>query len=289
MGIHDRDYYRSEDQSPGIHLGGPRSMVTSLILLNVAIFLFDILIAAPDHWLSNAMQMRVGSLGKPWLWWQMLTSGFAHDPESMLHIGFNMVVLWFFGRDIEERLGRAEFLRLYLVLVVFSSLCWALFAKFVLAYHPLAGCLGASGAVSGMFLLFAIHYPQRQVLLFFLIPVRAWVAGLIVIAADMFRLFDRSSEIGHSAHLAGIALAFLYWRYHWDFGRLLPVRFSFSLAALKRRPKLRIHDPDEKDRKLDSNADRILEKLHREGEGSLTAKERRVLEAYSRRMQEKYP
>jgi hypothetical protein len=199
-----------------------------------------------------------------------------------------MLVLWFFGRDIERLYGRAEFLRLYLALLVFSSVAWALVGKFALQYADAVHCVGASGAVSGVLILFAIRFPKRQVLLFFAIPMPAWVAGIIWVAFDFFGAVRPTDNVAHSAHLAGMAFAFLYHYFGWNFGRLLPG--GFSLRWLKPRPRLRVHDEGSEDRFRDQEerANQILDKLHREGEASLTSKERRILEEYSRRMRQKY-
>ncbi len=95
-------------------------------------------------------------------------------------------------------------------------------------------------------------------------------------------------NVAYTAHLAGAAFAFLYFRSHINLGRLLPARFSFSLNWFKPRPQLRVHDPKDNHPQVDEQADRILDKLHRQGETSLSSKERRILEEYSRRMRQKH-
>ena len=80
------------------------------------------------------------------------------------------------------------------------------------------------------------------------------------------------------------AFAFLYLQLRLNFSRLIPFGRSGSWKLPTRKPKLRIHDPDEDD--LASEADRILAKVHREGEESLSARERRTLEKYSRRVRD---
>ena len=75
------------------------------------------------RWLSDHMAVHVDTLTQPWLWWQYLTAGFAHSPLRFDHILGNMLVLFFLGRDVEEAYGPKEFLRLYLVMVVFGMWC----------------------------------------------------------------------------------------------------------------------------------------------------------------------
>jgi hypothetical protein len=67
----------------------------------------------------------------------------------------------------------------------------------------------------------------------------------------------------------------------------MPLAWLGSVKKFFRRPKLKIHAPEPTYDNLDAEADRVLEKLHQEGEASLTPRERRVLEDYSRRMRQK--
>jgi membrane associated rhomboid family serine protease len=118
MGIYDRDYYR--EPQGGLRLRLPRSVTMWLILVNAVIYLVDYLVlevsGAP---IARALSVKVGTLTQPLLWWQFLTYGFIHA-EKFEHIFFNMLTLWFFGRWVEERYGAKEFLRVYLVLLVFG-------------------------------------------------------------------------------------------------------------------------------------------------------------------------
>jgi hypothetical protein len=84
--------------------------------------------------------------------------------------------------------------------------------------------------------------------------------------------------------LAGAAFAVVYYYTGWNLGRWLPSRFSWK--ALKPRPKLRVHEPD-REESFSDQVDRILEKISREGEASLTAQERHLLEDASRRYQQR--
>jgi hypothetical protein len=92
------------------------------------------------------------------------------------------------------------------------------------------------------------------------------------------------NNVAYTAHLAGAAFAFLYYRQRWNFGRLTS-KFP-SRALLRRKPRLKVHEPSEREETpLQERVDAILEKIHREGEASLTREERRTLEDASRRYQ----
>ncbi len=283
MGIYDRDYYRQAE--PAFSVRAPGTIIGRLILINVVVFLANGLLTSGTNLITDLLAAHSSTIFEPWMWWQFLSYGFAHDPSNWGHILFNMLGLWFLGRDIELTYGRKEFLWLYLVMLVVGSLSWSIVN--VLRGVP-AGVdftlVGASGAVVGIVVLFALHFPRRTLLLFFVLPVPAWLVGVLLVAGDLLGTFGTGRhDVAYSVHLAGAAFAFLYYRFGWNLGRLVEGRFSW--VNFKRRPKLRIHDPPSEDAELSNQVDRILEKIHREGEGSLTRKERRTLENASREYQ----
>lgn len=291
MGIYDRDYYREEQ--PGVSIRSPRTAVGWLLLINVVIFFADGLLTPNHPTINDFLALHVGDLAKPWLWWRFLTYGFAHAsfgsaPGAYWHIVGNMAGLFFLGRSVEQFYGRKEFLRFYLTTIVVSGIIWALAS--LLAGAPLQGsAVGASGAVVGVVILFALNFPRQTLLLFFVIPVPAWVVGVLIVVMDLFNAMNpEASRIAWQAHLAGAGFAFLYFRNRWNLTRVS--QNWFSASWLKRRPKLRLHDPRREAPPNDDLADRvdqILEKIHLQGEDSLTAKERRMLKNASRQYQKK--
>jgi len=290
MGIYDRDYYREERQ-PGLSLPAPQSMVVTLIIINVVLFLIDGLLFSEDHRLTRWMAVSQKTLTNPLLWWQFLTYGFAHADFG--HILFNMLQLFFLGRAVEQLYGRAEFLRLYLVMLVLGSVVHAATNALLPEVRPFQ-LVGASGAVTGVVMLFVLNYPRQTLVLFPIpIPVKAWVIGAILIGVNVLGSFsgwgnvapggEPQTRIAFDVHLAGIAFAFLYFRNRWNLRRLGPG--LFGSGWFKRRPRLKVHHPRDDQEKLSAEVDRILEKIHREGEESLTRKERRTLESASREYQ----
>ena len=175
MGIYDRDYYRPQ-RRPGPFSYAPRTVVGALIAVNAAVWLIDGLLLPG---LSDLLALHAATLANPLYWWQFLTAGFAHAP-GLDHILGNMLVLFFLGRDIEDLYGPKEFLRLYLVTLVLGNVAWAVINRIV-AMRTGGGdmdvLLGASGAVTGIVLLYALNFPHRTLLLFFVIPMPAWVLG----------------------------------------------------------------------------------------------------------------
>ena len=296
MGIYDREYYRQEQRSdPFPYL--PRTIVGWLIAVNVAVWIADFLTpeTAAGRWLSDHMAVHVNTLTHPLYWWQYLTAGFAHSPQGIGHIAGNMLVLFFLGRSVEEAYGSKEFLRLYLVMVVVASLAWNVVNK-AAGTSDVAEMYGASGAIAGVVVLFALNFPHRTILLFFVLPMPAWLFGAFVVALDIFGATGHSamSNVAYSAHLAGAAFALAYYKLGWNFTRLGEGRFRWPRlpTRLGGRPRLRVRRPEEEpeedlDADLSREVDRILEKIGREGEANLTAKERRTLETASRQYRRK--
>ena len=134
------------------------------------------------------MGVHVDTLSHPWLWWQYLTAGFAHSPNGVGHILGNMFVLFFLGQDVEETYGSKEFLRLYLALVVFSSFAWNvcnLIGGLISPVEANSMMYGGSGAIAGVVVLYALNFPKRTILLFFVIPMPAWMFGVLAIVLDV--------------------------------------------------------------------------------------------------------
>jgi len=281
MGFYDRDYQRGGyyGQQPGFNLGGPRTMVTNLVIVNCAVYLAQLL---SDNWVTI-----IGVLYDDWYWapWQayrLLTYGFLHSPNDLWHIAMNMFVLWMFGRDVEYRYGRREFLAFYLVAIVVAGLVWTI------AEVPNAGTstmLGASGGVSAMVILFAMNFPHRMVLFMFFIPMPMWVLAVLVVGIDAWNAMARpDAGVAFTAHLGGALFGFLYYQWGWRLERWLPSRDWGK--RLRPKPKLRVIDPDQVD-STDSRVDEILKKIQEQGQDSLTRGERRILEQASREYQKK--
>lgn len=299
MGFQDRDYYREEadwHESP-VGVAG-ENWVVRLIVANVAIYFVDLFFAS-EHGLLRGMAVKPDTWAHPLYWWQFLTYGFSHSPDKIGHLLANMFGLWMFGRQVEGVLGSREFLRFYGVALAVGSLVWV--ARMALsgsAYAPGPPLLGASGAISAVLILFVCCFPHQKILFLMVIPLPAWVLGVVLVLSDLSGATSGGADgpaVAYDVHLAGAAFAFLYYRFRWNLGRLAAWRGG-ERWPLRRSPRLRVHEPSDDSgydlesqyRALDEEADRILAKLHSLGDASLTEQERRILEDYSRRMRQKH-
>lgn len=284
MGLYDRDYIREDAQRPTSWLSGV-DVTWLLIGANVAVFILNMV---TDGRLIDLICLPADAPRRPQAWWKLLTYGFMHDPKDIRHILFNMFSLWLFGRDVEGRYSRGEFLRLYLTMIVVAGLAWCGLA--LARGQEATVVVGASGAVSGVALLFAIHFPDRELLLLGVLPIKARTLAIVTIALDVFGASHSTDRIAHAAHLGGAAFAGLYYYFGWNFGRISwPAGAGRWFRLQKRKltgPTLRAHAPPP-DPDLGRRADELLAKITREGIESLTPAEKRTLEEHSRQVQDR--
>ena len=315
MGIYDRDYYK-EQQRPGLALRAPSTAIGWIIAINVAIFILDAFVGPPKNGeIAHALSLNTGVLTQPWLWWKFLTCGFAHASYPFYqHILFNMLGLFFLGRIVEHRYGRKEFLWFYMLAIVLGSILWCVLNR-IQGLPAGVALLGASGAITGVVMLFALNFPKQTVLLFFVIPMPAWILGVMLVVFNIFGMGGVAGEpnVAYGVHLAGAGFALAYYQFRWNISRLADRWIPKDL--FKNRPKLRVHDPGDdygdsggrasqdefsparpnrselrqhaKDQRNEKEVDRILAKIHTQGADSLTSKERRTMEAASRRLRDR--
>jgi membrane associated rhomboid family serine protease len=138
--------------------------------------------------------------------WQLITSMFLHDSQNMLHLVFNMFLLWMFGPRVERTFGSRTFLLFYLAAGLGGGLLSL--AMRLLVHDSMIPSLGASGAVFGVLVGYAFLYGNEIAYLFFVVPVRVWkaVVGFIVVET-LFVLFRLVDNVDHWGHLGGAFVA----------------------------------------------------------------------------------
>ena len=230
MGIYDRDYERHGGfgQPPGLRLDGPRTLTTNLVLLTLGVYLLQIFTQAGPRdygWLTNLGSLYADVFQRPWRLFEFLTYGFLHDPGDLRHIIFNMIGLWFFGRAVEQRYGRSEYLAFYLAAIVFAGLVWCVAQWGMVGMQSRAGMLGASGGLSAILILFALNYPKQMIYIWGILPVPAWAFALFFVGSDVMGALNRSGDVAYTAHLGGALFGFLYYRFGWRVSNWLPGSF----------------------------------------------------------------
>jgi membrane associated rhomboid family serine protease len=223
--------------------------------------------------------------------WRLVTHAFLHSTTDFWHIFGNMLFLWWFGRQIEERLGSREFLTFYLTAALVAGL--AFFGATLVGFHKMSSyAVGASGAVMAVLMLSALYYPAQIIYVFYIIPVPIWLVIAYLIGRDAFALLGRAETgIGTSAHLGGALFGFLYYRYEWRLSDWIPEWLTVwnTADAQRGRARLRIYNPDEEpapvppapsridDEQLEAKVDAILAKVSRVGMAGLTESEKETL------------
>jgi membrane associated rhomboid family serine protease len=151
--------------------------------------------------------------------WQPFTYLFLHAPDDILHVLFNMLMLWMFGRELELVWGKSRFIRYYFLTGVGAGLIEVLVKTIPTLFgHPASyvPTIGASGAIFGIFAACAILFPDRQVSIFFL-PVRMSMRSFVLLLAALeffLPLILRSAgdNVAHVCHLGGMLVGYLYLR-----------------------------------------------------------------------------
>jgi membrane associated rhomboid family serine protease len=247
--------------------------VKRLLIANLAIFLVTFFVQGVLD-LLQFVPARV--LSRPWT---PLTYMFAHG--GFWHVIINMLGLFFFGPALEERWGSREFIKFYLICGFGGALL-----SFV---TPHAAIIGASAAVFGVMLAFAMNWPDTPIYIWGIFPVKAkWLVVIMVAFSMLSALQSPADGVAHWAHLGGFAAAFLYLKL--DFRAGLPFK---KLKRMINRPKLTVVQgappppPKPKARRVDEriydDVDKVLDKISTQGIASLTPEEKKLLDEVSRK------
>ena len=136
--------------------------------------------------------------------WRYVTYMFIH--VDFMHFFFNMLMLWMFGSEVAEWMGTRHFVSMYFFCGIFAALFSFFMCLLGLTNNPI---IGASGALMGIFVAYYKFFPERMLLMFFIIPMKIKHAMWVMIALDIF--FANSGDmIAHFAHLGGVVAGFLY-------------------------------------------------------------------------------
>jgi membrane associated rhomboid family serine protease len=128
---------------------------------------------------------------------RMLSSGFLH--VDMTHLLFNMVTLWFFAPLVIAYLGNWTFVLIYIGSLIAGNLLTYVFNINNYSYRA----VGASGAVTGVLFSAILLQPDMMLGLFFIIPIPAYLFGILYLLYSIYGMKSQNDNIGHSAHFGG--------------------------------------------------------------------------------------
>ena len=240
-------------------------------------------------------------LGEGFKIWQLGTYMFLHG--GFMHIFFNMLMLWMFGMEVENTWGSQRFLLFYFVCGISAGLS-NIFIAPLFAYP--APTIGASGAVYGVLVAFAMMFPDRYIYMYFLLPIKAKYLIPFFLALEVFNGVTGTSDgVAHMAHLGG-ALVGAIWvilQARGVIDKIMPsgrirsgtitgsgLRSSWSQPTkeatfyeMKPDPAPK-HTGDPEFDRYQKVIDEILDKISRSGYAGLTEEEKRILLDASKRI-----
>ncbi len=265
--------------------------VRGLIVANAVVFLLTITVFRPtgaplsSSWIFDFSAFTPSEVTR---WWTFVTYMFVHG--GFFHLAFNMLLLFFFGPPLEERMGGSAFALYYLT----CGLGGAIFSFAVALITPVAPFVGASAAVLGVALAFAINWPDAPIYIFPLpVPIKVkWLVGFLVVTNILFVMAN--DGVARFAHLGGLLFGYIYLR-----GEEHVMRRARSAMTKPWRPRVLPYraaqetastddeEPVKSDRLTrDDEVDRLLDKISKSGIDSLSPDERKVLQEASRQLRQ---
>ncbi len=305
MGIYDREYYRDDGHSFLGSIAGRGRVCFALIGINVVCYIvqmatratvasqvgvdIDIPRGFPHHvpnsgWFTDSFDFKPDAILNGQLW-RLLTYAFLHSTNDVWHIVWNMLILWWAGGEVEGIYGSREFLAFYLVGALAGGIgqMLAVFAKLDVG----TSMIGASGAVTAVLVLFALHYPTRVIYIMLVIPCPVLLLVALNVLRDVLGLVGGAGGVAFACHLGGAAFAWVYFRKQIRITNWLPDLRGY--LAYRRQPRLRVYrgEPDSEhhtartpqvaDEHLEAELDSVLAKVARHGKSSLTEREQTIL------------
>jgi membrane associated rhomboid family serine protease len=290
--LEDRSYMREDPH---------RSRLSATVLIIIAVtvcFALQEIASFYFHrsgWIANYLALSTEGLRAGFVW-QLLSFQFLHG--GLMHLFFNALTLWFFGRPIEDRLGSHSFLKLYFISGAGGGLLQAGLGL-IAPNHFGQFTYGASAGICGLISAFALMDPHAEIRIWGVLPLKAkhllWIGGGIAL---FFTLVPSGGGVAHAAHLGGYIAGIAYMR--WD--RARPVVNWNPLQGRRRKRQLvqaaaqitRWRGArDEQTAELppeefiSREVDPILDKISAHGIHSLTPRERKILEAARAKMAKK--
>jgi rhomboid family protein len=187
---------------------GPLSTaLKALIAANVAVFVAQVFFPIVTDLFGLHPRLVVRGL---WIW-QAATYMFLHG--GIFHILFNMLALWMFGTELERTWGTRYFLKFYFVTGIGAGILTALFAQLPFAFAQqlqYANVIGASGAIYGLLLAYALYFPDRPIYMYFVFPIPAKVFVAIMGAIAFLSSLNESGGVANATHLGGLLVAYVF-------------------------------------------------------------------------------
>jgi membrane associated rhomboid family serine protease len=187
---------------------GPLSnAMKALIAANVLVFVAQLFVRSITDTLGLVPFFVVRRL---WIW-EPATYMFLHG--GVFHILFNMLALWMFGTELERIWGTRNFLKFYFVTGIGAGILTVVFSLLPFSASEQlyrSDVIGASGAIYGLLLAYALYFPNRPIYLYFVFPIPAKIFVIIIGAIALYASLGSSGGVANATHLGGLAVAYIY-------------------------------------------------------------------------------
>ena len=258
-------------------MGGMPPGIKNIIFINAIIFIMQILNQSLEQVIFRNFALIPPEIIYHFKIWQLVTYMFLHG--GFWHVFFNMFILWMFGSELEREWGTKEFLKYYFITGIGAGIFNLLLSN--------AATIGASGAVYGVMLAYALRYPDRMVYIYFLFPVKVKYLMAFLVLVSFFSTFGSSGDgIAHAAHLGGIVVGFAYLKY-WAI--LYKIKRNLPNISFGKKHKTNMKYTKGGDNKIEYYRrviDELLDKINRVGYLNLTDEEKKILEEGSKYLRE---
>ncbi len=268
-------------QRTGFGIGGRLTpAVKNILFANGIIFLMSALNLQLGYYISHYFALHAYDVLYQFKIWQLVTYMFLHG--DFWHIFFNMFVFWMFGTELETEWGSKQFLKYYFICGIGAGLINILLTSSDPGYP---GTVGASGAIYGIMVAYAIRYPDRHVYIYFLFPVKVkYLVGFLALVSFMSTWNAQGDGIAHAAHLGGMVVGWVYLKYWHQFYKLKSMFQQLPQKHTRAKPS-----PESGNEKVDyyrKKIDELLDKINRVGYLNLTDEEKELLEEGSKYLRE---
>jgi membrane associated rhomboid family serine protease len=202
-------YSRATALSYSFGPGPVTRAVKWLLLINIGVYVVTLFVRSLIPYLGLIPEAVIEH---QWIW-QPITYMFLHDVHHVTHILFNMLGLWMFGVELERMWGTRFFVKYYAITGIGAGLTTVLvsllpFAATTATYYSVT--IGASGALYGLLLAYALYFPNRPILMFLLFPIPAKYFVMILGAIAFLTSTSGGTTVAATAHLGGLLVGYLY-------------------------------------------------------------------------------
>ena len=221
-------HYREPPQRPVIRFGtGLTPVVKYFIIACVVTYILQVLWPS----LTDYLGLTPRAMWENLMLYQLVTFNFLHDPRGLMHILINLLIFYMFAPELERKYGRTRFILFLAVTGIGAGLCSAM-----LDARSDVTIIGASGIVFGVMLVYAVLFPNRQVLFMLIFPMKVKWMMLILGAIEFWNfLGGANTGVAHVAHLGGMGFGYLFLRYDRVFFRFRDAYYRRKLKKLQRR------------------------------------------------------